>query len=227
MVSLGIYTITISNNNFVSQNYKITINRRNIALTRKRLLHLHLIFLIFLLTITGCTASRRPTPPNNTTPGQNVEDNNNLAEPNMDNNTTTDNNRANSNIMPDVPQPTTPNSTAGFNLDEINEFDLEVRLTNNDKIDMEYNKDTTQEKSKVETQINGKVEKTADTEAIREIERLLTQIPGGSISETNRIIDDTLAVLNIKREDVKEFEMEFKFKGGEMIEIKLDKSHNK
>lgn len=196
-------------------------------MSTKKLPHILLIILVFLLTITGCTTPRRPNPQNNTTPNQNVRDDTNLTQPNVKNNTTVNDNTTKNNIMPGVPQPTTPNSTVGFTLDEINEFDLDIELTNKDKVDMKYKKDSSNGKSTIETRFNGKVEKTENAEASREIEKLLRQIPGASLSETNKIIDGTLSALNIKREDVTEFDMEFKFEGGEKVDIEFNKSPGK
>lgn len=197
---------------------------------KRKLPSILLILLIFSLIITACTSSKRPNPQNNTQLRQGMEENMN-TNPNVNNQTTeggvhnsapgTNNTRTN--IMPNVPNPTTPGSTAGFTLDQINKFELEVNLTNKDKIDMKYKKGPSNAESKIENRINGKTEKSTHAEASREIEKLITKIPGASISDTNRIIEGTLSALKIKREDVVEFDMEFIFETGEKVHIELNK----
>ncbi len=169
------------------------------------------VLLIFSLTITGCNTTKRPTPQNNTSPPKKVE-----------NDAVVNDNRTRNNVMPNQPIPTTPDSTVGFTLSQIKEFDLDIELTNNDKIDMKYKKGPSNKESRIETRINGKIEKTEHEEASREIEKLLSQIPGASISNTNKIIDGTLSALKIKREDVVEFDMEFVFETGERVHIEFN-----
>lgn len=170
------------------------------------------VLLIFSLTITGCNTAKRPTPQNNTSPQKRVE-----------NDAVVNDNRTRNNIMPNQPIPTTPDSTVGFTLSQINEFDLDIKLTNNDKIDMKYKKGPSNKESKIETRINGKIEKTEHEEASRQIEDLLRKIPGASLSNTTKIIDGTLSALKIKRDDVTEFDMGFKFESGEKVQIEFNK----
>ncbi|QUH21201.1 YusW family protein [Alkaliphilus sp. B6464] len=180
------------------------------------------VLLIFSLTITGCNTAKRPTPENNTSP-QNVQNNTNTPQQRVENDAVVNDNRTRDNVMPNRPIPTTPDSTVGFTLSQINEFNLDIELTNNDKIDMKYKKGPSNRESKVETRINGKVEKTEHEEASRQIEELISKIPGASISDTTKIIDEILSALKIKRDDLTEFDMMFKFESGEKVQIELNK----
>lgn len=161
-------------------------------MNRKIIPYFVVVLLLFVLTITGCTASQKP----------NVSDNNN--------------------IMPNEPKTTTPDPTADFTLNEIHAFDLDIELINNDKIDMEYKKGLNNKESKIETFLNGKKSTSQHESASREIEDLISKLPGASIANTNKIIDETLSLLKLKRQDVVDFEMEFLFESGEKVTIEFN-----
>lgn len=203
----------------------------------KKTTNLILVLLIFSLIITGCNSTQRPNPQDNT-PSQKNAPNTNFSNSNndTDTNSPTDkklprvendaevNDKSNmNNAMPNRPNPVTPTSDVGFTLDDINEFDLEVALTNNDKIDMEYVKGVSNKESKIETVFNGKTERVEHEEASRQIETLINQIPGASLADTAKIIEATLGALETDREDVINFEMEFVFEGGEKVDIEFNK----
>lgn len=189
-----------------------------------------LLLLIFLLTATGCNTAQRPNMPetnkrpetmeNNTNPG--TDTGINTDQPRVQNDATVNDKATRDNIMPDQPDNATPTSEAGFALNQINKFELDIQLTSGDKVDMKYKKGPSNEESKVETVFDGKREKSEHEEASRQIEELLRKIPGASISKTNLIIDETLSALYIKREDVVEFDMEFVFESGERVHIELN-----
>jgi len=197
-------------------------------LNTKKVPYLFLVLLIFSLTITGCNAAQRPNLPDNNKRPEPMQNNTNT---NTDSDTTlpraqydaeVNDKSTRDNAMPNRPEPATPDSTVGFTLNEINEFDLNIKLTNNDRMDMKYKKGLSNEESKVETVFDGKKDKTEHEEASRQIEELLRKIPGASISNTNTIIDGTLSALKIKREDIVEFDMEFVFETGERVHIELN-----
>jgi len=190
----------------------------------KKIPFIFLVLLIFSLTITGCNTAQRPNLEDNYKRPEPMENNtnNDTTQPRIENDAEVNDKTTRDNIMPDQPQPATPTSEAKFSLNEINEFELEIELTNKDKVDMKYKKGPSNEESKVETVFDGKAEKSEHEEASREIEDLIRKIPGSSISDTNKIIDGTLSALKIKREDVLEFEMEFIFETGEKVQIELN-----
>lgn len=191
----------------------------------KKLQFIFIALLLFSLIVTSCTTSRRPSPEDNDNPNQTgIGESMNTPQPRTKNSAIVDDKRTKDNIMPDVPRPVTPDSTVGFKLDRINEFNLKVKLTNDDKIDMKYIKGPSNKGSKIETKLDGKTTKTEHEEASREIEKLLKKIPGNSLSDVTRIIDGTLAVLKIKRDNVIDFDMEFIFESGENVELKFNKN---
>lgn len=182
-----------------------------------------ILLLIFSLMIIGCTASEKPIPQDNNKRPEPMENNTNTAESTLENDGTVNDNRTKNNIMPGQPEPVTPTAEAGFTLNQINEFDLNIELVHNGKIDMFYNKGPYNKENKVETRIEGKTDQTEHEEASRQVEELLRKIPGASISDTNKIIDGTLSALKIKREDVIDFDMEFVFETGERVHIEFNK----
>ncbi|HZK57337.1 MAG TPA: YusW family protein [Clostridia bacterium] len=193
-----------------------------------RIKRVQLIFIVLLLIslfTTSCTAPKRPNPKNISKSDQpDMYKNINMDQPRVDNSAEVDDKRTKDNIMPNVPKPTTPNATTGFTLDQINKFSLDIRLTNDDKIDMKYIKGPSNEKSKIETVMEGKSEKTEHEKASREIEKLLKKIPGSSLSDVTGIIDGTLTALKIKRDNVMDFDMDFIFESGESVELKFNKN---
>ncbi len=184
------------------------------------------IILLFSLVVTSCSAPRRPVPENNNRLGQtDVNKDPNSTQPRVNESARVDDKKTKHNIMPNVPRPVTPGPTAGFTLDQINEFDLDIKLTNNDKVDMKYIKGPFNKDSKIETIMNGKTTKTEHEEASREIEKLLKKIPGASLSDTTRIIDGTLTELKIRRDNVIDFDMNFIFESGENVRLKFNKDN--
>lgn len=190
--------------------------------TKKRSLSI-IVLLIFSLVITACTATERPAPQDQNKRPEPIENNTNRNESMSDKDATVNDNRTRNNIMPDQPEPVTPTSESGFTLNQINEFDLNIELVNNGKIDMFYNKAPNNRENKVETRIDGKTDKVEHEKASRQVEELLRKIPGASISDTNRIIDGILSALKVKREDVIDFDMEFIFETGEKVHIEFNK----
>ncbi|MFW5648968.1 MAG: YusW family protein [Candidatus Alkaliphilus sp. MAG34] len=190
----------------------------------KRIQFIFIILLLFSLLTTSCIAPKRPDPKNISKSEQpDMYKNINMDQPRVDNSAEVDDKKTKDNIMPNVPKPTTPSTTTGFTLDQINKFSLDIKLTNDDKIDMRYVKGPSNEKSKIETVMEGKSEKTEHEEASREIEKLLKKIPGSSLSDVTRIIDGTLTALKIKRDNVVDFDMKFVFESGESVELEFNK----
>ncbi len=191
----------------------------------KKIQFMFIVLLLFSLIITSCTAPRRPVPKNNDRSSQtDIGKRTNMIQSEVDESAKVDDKKTKDNIMPDAPRPVTPKSTAGFTLDQINKFDLNIKLTNDDKIDMKYIKGPFNKGSKIENVINGKTEKTEHEEASREIEKLLKKIPGASLSDTTKIIDGILAEFKIKRDNVVDFNMGFIFENGENVRIGFNKS---
>ncbi|MBU5675571.1 YusW family protein [Alkaliphilus sp. MSJ-5] len=188
----------------------------------KKVPFLLLILLLFSLTTTGCNTAQRPNISDPNKRPEPMQNNTNTTQPKVDNDATVNDKRTKDNIMPDQPQPVTPTSEVGFTLNQLNEFELNVELANNDKLDMKYKKGPYNQETKVKTIFDGKTEKANHEEASRQIEKLLSQIPGASISNPNKIIDGTLSALKIKREDVVEFDMEFVFETGERVHIEFN-----
>ncbi len=133
----------------------------------KKASYIFLVLLIFSLIITGCNGAERPVPQNDNQNQQNTPNVDNNANTNINNPTDDDqprvendaivnDKRTKDNIMPDPPQPVTPTAEAGFTLDHVNEFDLNVVLTNNEKVDMKYIKGVSNKDSRIETVFIGK-----------------------------------------------------------------------
>ncbi len=190
----------------------------------KKIQFVFIILLLFLLSVTSCTTPKRPNPENSNKSDQpDMYKNINMDQPRVDNSAEVDDKRTKDNIMPNVPRPTTPSTMEGFTLDRINKFNLDIKLTNDDKIDMKYIKGPSNATSKIETVIGGKKEITKHEEASREIEKLIKQIPGSSLSDVTKIIDGTLTALKIKRDNVVDFDMSFTFENGENVELEFNK----
>jgi hypothetical protein len=190
----------------------------------KKMQFVFMILLLFLLIFTSCTTPKRLNPENSNKSEQpDMYKNINMDQPRVDNSAEVDDKRTKDNIMPNVPKPVTPSSTVGFTLDQINKFELDIKLTNDDKIDMKYVKGPSNKKSSVETIIEGKTTKIEHEEASREIEKLLKKIPGASLSDVTKIINGTLTALKIRRDNVVDFDMDFIFESGESVELKFNK----
>ncbi len=203
----------------------------------KKTLNLLLVLLIFSLIITGCNSTQRPNPQDNTpsqknAPNTNFSNLNNDTDtnsptdkrlPRVENDAEVNDKSTMDNTMPNRPNPVTPTSDTKFTVEHIHGFDLEVALTNNNKVDMEYVKGISNEKSRIETVFNGKTEIVEHEEASRQIETLINQIPGASLADTTKIVEAVLGALETDRGDVINFEMEFIFESGEKVDIEFNK----
>lgn len=204
----------------------------------KKMTHLLLALLVFPLIITACGADERPMPKSTNPSQQNAPNTNNSNINNdTDSNSPTDtrlprveqdaqvnDKSTRDNMMPSRPEPTTPTSDAGFTLDHINKFNLNVNLTNNNKVDMKYVKGISKNnESRIETVFNGKTETVENQEANRQIETIISQIPGSSLADTSQIVEAVLSALETDRGDVIDFDMEFVFESGEKVHVELNK----
>ena len=191
----------------------------------KRMTSILLILIIFSLSITGCATSQKPNNNNDTITPQEEQNNTSTDTNNSDvqNDATVNDKSTMDNAMPDQPKLATPNSDVGLTLNQLNEFELDIELINNDKVDMKYKKGPSNEESKIETVLDGKKSNAQHEEASRQIEIFLDKIPGESIANANKIIEGTLSALKIKREDVTDFDMEFILESGEKVHIEFNK----
>lgn len=87
---------------------------------------------------------------------------------------------------------------------EITEFNLEIDLTSNEKIDVEFEKE--REEDEFEYKVRGDALKGA--EAQTEIEKMINELNLTADMGTEEIIDRVLSYFKINREEVTEIELE-------------------
>ena len=106
-------------------------------------------------------------------------------------------------------------------LGDIQEFELEIVLANNEEIDIDYKNKATGLTAEVERKTTAGKEEIKGDEAIKEIETLLQQISLQPETNPEEAIEQILTTMNISRDEVKKLELEVDFITGEKIKGRL------
>ncbi|MFC5713679.1 YusW family protein [Thalassorhabdus alkalitolerans] len=104
------------------------------------------------------------------------------------------------------------------NVDNIREFDLEVRTIYDDEVEWEYKRTTNDVDAKVEHEHGEEADQGGDW-AVQHMEEMLAQLNVSSQMSEAQIADEVLAVFGLVPEEINDFGLEITFADGTEIEI--------
>lgn len=122
-----------------------------------------------------------------------------------------------------IDEDTTSQDGFTFVVDNIEDFELEIELINDDEIDYDF--DRSDNEAKVERDDGQELYLTGD-EARDKVFELIDNIHISYDEPLNDMMDEVLEYLNISRDDIDDFEVEVEFLESKEIDFKYDRAEN-
>ncbi len=120
----------------------------------------------------------------------------------------------------DVPnEETAENGQIDETTGQITDFDLDIELASNDKIDVDY--EVERDETEASYSVAG-AQTLTGSEALAEIEQMFTDLNLTKEMNEDEIIDQVLAYFEINREDVTDFDLDIEFDNQDKIDIDRD-----
>lgn len=106
-------------------------------------------------------------------------------------------------------------------IENVEDFSLDIKFLNGDEVEYEYEVKTDRIEAEIERKINGMKDKIVGEQALAEIQSLIEKVKPTSVQTVDQLADQFLKVLNLKREDIKAFELEIHFSDRKKINYKF------
>jgi len=106
-------------------------------------------------------------------------------------------------------------------IDNVDDFSLDIKFQNGDEVDYEYEVKNDHIEAEIERTTSGTKEDIVGEQALAEIQSLIEKVKPTSAQTGEQLADQFLQALNLKREDVKAFELEIRFSDGKKIDYEF------
>ena len=114
-----------------------------------------------------------------------------------------------------------PSQETLVKIENVDDFSLDIKFQNGDEVDYEYEVKTDHIEAEIEKTTGGIKEDIIGEQALVEIQSLIDKVKPTSNQTGEQLANQFLQALNLKREDIKAFELEIRFSDGKKIDYEF------
>lgn len=106
-------------------------------------------------------------------------------------------------------------------IENIDDFSLDIDFQNGDEVEYEYEVKTDHIEAEIDRRTASTKEDIIGEQALTEIQALIDKVKPTSEQTGEQLADQFLQALNLKREEIKEFDLEIRFTDGKKIDYEF------